>query len=361
MASSIPAVRERYLQKMAAGRSRTLMASGGNEPVADDGGAGNHSVFAGALLRGLQETEKPLFTAAELYREYVEETVAGRASQTPEYNPLRNSGHESGDFVFVRVKTADGKTVEVTVKSGGAGAFDPAAVELSFWETIKGSADPEDFKAYLKQYPAGRFAALANIRVANLESSAKPAATPAVSAPSESTSPATELAFWDAVKNSTSGDDFRAYMKRFPNGTFADLAANRLKVLEKDAEARRAAEPTKTFKIRWGLGHWFTDGNLLIWAKKFQIDLDQNALLYEMTKVYGKSDAQSFANGWNQTTRQMDCRAFKIARVDDFRIREIKGDSGSYRLRFQSATEAADALGEIQRICNLPALASPNK
>jgi|GEM_PF-6941774 len=93
--------RGRYLQKMFAGKSRTLMASGGNEPVLD-GGGGRHSVFAGALLHGLSRIDRDQFTAAELFRGYVEESVAGRAAQTPEYNPLRNSGHESGDFVFVR-------------------------------------------------------------------------------------------------------------------------------------------------------------------------------------------------------------------------------------------------------------------
>jgi len=176
-----PALRPRYLQKMMAGRSRTLMASGGNEPVAD-GGGGGHSVFASALLRGLAQTEKAQFTAAELFRDYIEEAVAGRANQTPEYNPLRNSGHESGDFVFVRVKT-DGKSVEVTVKVPNSATVDPAAVELSFWETIKNSTNPEDFKAYLAQYPNGRFAALARIR-ANGDRArvpAEPAATRSVS------------------------------------------------------------------------------------------------------------------------------------------------------------------------------------
>ncbi|MBC7929037.1 MAG: TonB family protein [Rubrivivax sp.] len=164
MTPSVPAGRERYLEKMMAKRSRMLMASGGNEPVADSGGAGNHSVFASALLRGLQQTEKHQFTAGELYREYVEESVAGRANQTPQYNYVGASGHDGGDFVFVRVKTADGKTIEVTVKTPAAGAVDPAAVELSFWETIKNSTDPEDFKAYLKKYPSGQFADLARRR-----------------------------------------------------------------------------------------------------------------------------------------------------------------------------------------------------
>jgi hypothetical protein len=97
--------RDRFLQKMHAGRSRTLMASGGNEPVADGGGDG-HSVFARVFLTGLTKMERNSFTGAELFRDFVQERVAGKADQTPEYNPLRNSGHESGDFVFVRKQAA---------------------------------------------------------------------------------------------------------------------------------------------------------------------------------------------------------------------------------------------------------------
>ncbi|MCA1603092.1 MAG: caspase family protein [Acidobacteria bacterium] len=93
--------RQRYLQKMLLSRSRTLMASGGNEPVAD-GGGGKHSVFAKALLRGLSTIDKELFTADELFHTFVRESVAGGANQTPVYYALRNSGHDSGDFVFAR-------------------------------------------------------------------------------------------------------------------------------------------------------------------------------------------------------------------------------------------------------------------
>jgi Caspase domain len=93
--------RNRFLQKMLSAKSRTLMASGGNEPVSDGGGDG-HSVFGRVFLNGLVQMEKSTFTASELFREFVQERVAGNANQTPEYNPLRNSGHEGGDFVFIR-------------------------------------------------------------------------------------------------------------------------------------------------------------------------------------------------------------------------------------------------------------------
>ena len=41
-------------------------------------------------------------------------------------------------------------------------------VEIVFWESIRASKDPADFRAYLDQYPQGRFAALARNRLAAL-------------------------------------------------------------------------------------------------------------------------------------------------------------------------------------------------
>jgi len=190
-----PTEREQFLKKMALGRSRTLMASGGNEPVAD-GGGGKHSVFAKALLRGLREMDKTQFTAAELFRSYVEESVAGRANQTPEYNPLRNSGHEAGDFIFVKIRT-DGKQVETRVTAptnapstapATAPAIDPSAFELEFWNAIKTSTDPADYKDYLEKYPNGQFAAIARRRANPPVETAKqnkPSATPSQTPESE--------------------------------------------------------------------------------------------------------------------------------------------------------------------------------
>ncbi|MDQ1612702.1 MAG: hypothetical protein QOG00_2633, partial [Pyrinomonadaceae bacterium] len=160
-----PAEREQFLRRMVAGRSRTLMASGGDEPVADGGGRG-HSVFAGALLRGLREMDRTQFTAAELFRSYIEEAVAGRANQTPEYNPLRNSGHESGDFVFVKIK-GDGKVVEGVADTPPANVS-PAQQEFAFWTVIQNSVDADDFKDYLARYPSGLYAGIARRRVAAL-------------------------------------------------------------------------------------------------------------------------------------------------------------------------------------------------
>jgi hypothetical protein len=41
-----------------------------------------------------------------------------------------------------------------------------------------------------------------------------------------------ELAYWESIRNSRNPEDFRAYLKKYPHGDFAGLAANRLKVVQ---------------------------------------------------------------------------------------------------------------------------------
>jgi len=91
----------KFLEKMHQRTSRTLMASGGNEPVAD-GGGGGHSIFAKVFLRALGNVQEDVFTAEQLFHGYIKESVAGSAEQVPEYNIIKNSGHQGGDFVFIR-------------------------------------------------------------------------------------------------------------------------------------------------------------------------------------------------------------------------------------------------------------------
>ncbi len=91
--------RARVLAHLAEKRSRVLISSGANEPVADGGGEG-HSIFARALLTGLEEAKGPM-AAQEVFDDYVYPIVIGRAEQEPQYRPIAKSGHEGGDFVFV--------------------------------------------------------------------------------------------------------------------------------------------------------------------------------------------------------------------------------------------------------------------
>lgn len=67
---------------------------------------------------------------------------------------------------------------------------------------------------------------------------------------------ATELAFWESIKDSENRKDFDAYLARFPGGAFAGLARNRLEELaDREAalvpprEARERAEPLPTGSV----------------------------------------------------------------------------------------------------------------
>lgn len=78
------------------------------------------------------------------------------------------------------------------------------------------------------------------------------ASTLAVSTPIQKTGPAlvapkpveaspTELAFWNSIQSNPQREDFEAYLLKFPNGVFADLARNRIKRL---AALSRSIPPT---------------------------------------------------------------------------------------------------------------------
>jgi tetratricopeptide (TPR) repeat protein len=65
-----------------------------------------------------------------------------------------------------------------TRADGGNPATDNSAFELSFWESIRNSNDPEDYKAYLKQFPNGVFADLARKRAGLVFSETRRAVAP---------------------------------------------------------------------------------------------------------------------------------------------------------------------------------------
>ncbi len=88
----------------AGGRSRTVLASGGLQPVLDEGGGGEHSIFARALLTVLKLAREA--TSAASVASSVAARVGWKAAQlgiaqSPIYAPIRHAGHEAGDFLFV--------------------------------------------------------------------------------------------------------------------------------------------------------------------------------------------------------------------------------------------------------------------
>jgi hypothetical protein len=98
-------VDEDYLQFKLPSKSRLLIASGGDNPVLDQGGNGN-SVFAKAFLDVL-ESNTSIMTAPGLFTKVQGLVKEGAArnhfSEEPEIKSIKNAGHEVGDFFFVPV------------------------------------------------------------------------------------------------------------------------------------------------------------------------------------------------------------------------------------------------------------------
>ena len=88
-----------YLKEMVKKKARTVLTSGGLEPVSDVGG-GNNSVFAAAFMRILNENTGVL--DGHQFFTTLRQQVMMNADQTPEYGDIRKAGHDGGDFLFVR-------------------------------------------------------------------------------------------------------------------------------------------------------------------------------------------------------------------------------------------------------------------
>jgi len=68
-------------------------------------------------------------------------------------------------------------------QAGKSSAEEEAAGEVAFWNSIQNSTRADEYRAYLRQYPSGRFASLAQTRIAALGPSSNAIAVPNPSGP----------------------------------------------------------------------------------------------------------------------------------------------------------------------------------
>ena len=187
-------------------------------------------------LKGAAANEKGEVTLAALVK-YLQERVPKQVfmdlGSGKEQRPFAEIGGYKADDLIISVVS---KTSAATAQALPQSSNDSLTVELSFWDTIKTSTNPDDFKAYLQEYPDGKFVSLARNRINSLEAAPKPEPQQRSVALTEQQGATREFAFWDAIKNSTKGDDYRAYLAQYPDGAFASLAKNRIYDLEVSVE-----------------------------------------------------------------------------------------------------------------------------
>jgi formylglycine-generating enzyme required for sulfatase activity len=162
------------------------------------------------------------------------------------------------------------KSVAQEQESASKKAVDDAGnKELSIWNSVKDSANPDDFVAYLQDYPKGTYASLAKSRISALKKSAAQAQEPPAKKVDE-VSANKERELWNSVKDGGNAEDLSAYLESYPKGAFAPLARRRMAALKKavDEEASRK-ESAKKAEEKAHEG-WIKEGKnaVMVYVKK---------------------------------------------------------------------------------------------
>lgn len=91
---------EKYYKEVHNLSSRQAMTSGGIEPVMD-GGKDGHSVFAYYFLKVLGENQNKYMDVGQIYNK-VKIPVINNSEQSPKLAPVKNTGDEGGQFIFIK-------------------------------------------------------------------------------------------------------------------------------------------------------------------------------------------------------------------------------------------------------------------
>jgi uncharacterized caspase-like protein len=135
------------------------------------GGSAANSLYASYLARHLLTPGLPVESVFKRVRE-------GVVRDTKEQQVPWESSSLQGEFAFVPGVAPRAEANATDLETAG---------ELAFWNSIQNSNRADEYRAYLRQYPQGRFVALAQTRLAALApqaAAAAPAAQPTSPAPS---------------------------------------------------------------------------------------------------------------------------------------------------------------------------------
>jgi hypothetical protein len=122
---------------------------------------------------------------------------------------------------------------------------DPKSMEMMFWQSASSGDDIGQLQAYLSKYPNGSFVDLAKAKIATLERSASaPASDRTVQAPAKTDPRTLELAFWNSVSNSNDVAQLNAYIDQYPNGQFVRAARAKIAALTRPGTPAASPAPS---------------------------------------------------------------------------------------------------------------------
>jgi Caspase domain/Putative peptidoglycan binding domain len=150
------------LAEMKSGEGTLIAFATGPGQTALDGQEGSNSPFTRALIANIAQPGVEIQQAMTKVRAQVnEETNKGQLPW----------GHTNliGSVYLNGAPSPAGNTAVAAAAPTAVAAAPSTDVELEFWRSIKESNKPEEFNAYLTNYPNGQFRSLALARIAALE------------------------------------------------------------------------------------------------------------------------------------------------------------------------------------------------
>lgn len=109
-------------------------------------------------------------------------------------------------------------------KEAAARQAEQESADRLFWQETGAKGDEAGLRAYLRRYPDGLYADTATARLGTFESAARDQATDA------------DAAAWDLAKRDNTLESYQDYLTAFPDGVFVDEAQAQIDVLQTAAD-----------------------------------------------------------------------------------------------------------------------------
>jgi len=136
-------------------------------------------------------------------------------------NGFEATGYVTSEQVRALADAAAIRAAELEAEAAARQA-DEERRDQQYWRNTGAAGDEAGLRAYLERYPDGLFADVAEARLAEYEAEKRAAAA------------AEERAFWDQVRAEDLPASYELYLDRYPNGAFVEEARARYEDLTRD-------------------------------------------------------------------------------------------------------------------------------
>jgi hypothetical protein len=209
--------------------SGTLVAFAAQPGAEAADGTGRNGLYTKHLLDHIRQEGLTVEQMFKRVREKVERESGNKQS------PREESSLKGEDFYFRAPKggTQVATLVPVPATAPVATSAAQTDADTALWNAVEKGGSGDDYNVYLKQYPKGKYAALAKQRQQKLKDEAR------------QQSESAEKSAWQ-VAESGGKTEVDAYLANYPKGRYASVANLRLAQIKKEDEIERKKHEKST-------------------------------------------------------------------------------------------------------------------